>query len=143
MMKTAHMRKKDVEKTWYLIDANGKVLGRLASEIAKILRGKNKAIFSPHVDTGDFVIVVNAEKVRLTGDKLQDKVYYHHSGYPGGLKAIVAEKLLSKKPEELLRRAVKGMLPKNKLGSKVFKKLKVYAGPKHPHEAQQPEQLQL
>jgi large subunit ribosomal protein L13 len=95
------------------------------------------------VDTGDFVIVVNAEKVRLTGDKLQDKVYYHHSGYPGGLKAIVAEKLLSKKPEELLRRAVKGMLPKNKLGSKVFKKLKVYAGPKHPHEAQQPEQLQL
>jgi large subunit ribosomal protein L13 len=143
MMKTAHMRKKDVEKTWYLIDANGKVLGRLASEIAKILRGKNKAIFSPHVDTGDFVIVVNAEKVRLTGDKLQGKVYYHHSGYPGGLKAIVAEKLLSKKPEELLRRAVKGMLPKNKLGSKVFKKLKVYAGPKHPHEAQQPEQLQL
>jgi large subunit ribosomal protein L13 len=143
MMKTAHMRKKDVEKTWYLIDANGKVLGRLASEIAKILRGKNKAIFSPHVDTGDFVIVVNAEKVRLTGDKLQGKVYYHHSGYPGGLKAIPAEKLLAKKPEELLRRAVKGMLPKNKLGSKVFKKLKVYAGPKHPHEAQQPEQLQL
>ena len=143
MMKTAHMRKKDVEKTWYLIDANGKVLGRLASEIAKILRGKNKAIFSPHVDTGDFVIVVNAEKVRLTGDKLQDKVYYHHSGYPGGLKDIVAEKLLSKKTEEVVRRAVKGMLPKNKLGSKVFKKLKVYAGPKHPHEAQQPEQLQL
>jgi large subunit ribosomal protein L13 len=143
MMKTVHMRKEDVEKTWYLIDANGKVLGRLASEIAKILRGKNKAIFSPHVDTGDFVIVVNAEKVRLTGDKLKGKVYYHHSGYPGGLKAIAAEKLLAKKPEELLRRAVKGMLPKNKLGSKVFKKLKVYAGPKHPHEAQQPEQLQL
>jgi large subunit ribosomal protein L13 len=143
MMKTVHMRKEDVEKTWYLIDASGKVLGRLASEIAKILRGKNKAIFSPHVDTGDFVIVVNAEKVRLTGDKLQGKVYYHHSGYPGGLKAIAAEKLLAKKPEELLRRAVKGMLPKNKLGNKVFKKLKVYAGPKHPHEAQQPEQLQL
>lgn len=143
MMKTPHMRKEDVEKTWYLIDADGKVLGRLASEIAKILRGKNKVIFSPHVDTGDFVIVVNAEKVRLTGAKLQGKVYYHHSGYPGGLKAIVAEKLLAKKPEELLRRAVKGMLPKNKLGNKVFKKLKVYTGPNHPHEAQLPEQLQL
>ncbi|MCJ7664765.1 MAG: 50S ribosomal protein L13 [Desulfobacterales bacterium] len=142
-MKTPHMRKEDVEKTWYLIDADGKVLGRLASEIAKILRGKNKVIFSPHVDTGDFVIVVNAEKVRLTGAKLQGKVYYHHSGYPGGLKAIVAEKLLAKKPEELLRRAVKGMLPKNKLGNKVFKKLKVYTGPNHPHEAQLPEQLQL
>jgi large subunit ribosomal protein L13 len=143
MMKTSHMRKEDVEKRWYLIDANGKVLGRLASEIAKILRGKKKAIFSPHVDTGDFVIVVNAEKVRLTGNKLRGKVYYHHSGYPGGLRAVAAEKLLSKKPEELLRRAVKGMLPKNKVGSKVFKKLKVYVGPHHPHEAQQPEQLQL
>jgi len=143
MMKTVHMRKEDVEKTWYLIDANGKVLGRLASEIAKILRGKNKVVFSPHVDTGDFVVVVNAEKVRLTGDKLKGKVYYHHSGYPGGLKAMVAEKLLAKKPEELLRRAVKGMMPKNKLGNKVFKKLKVYAGPKHPHEAQQPKQLQF
>jgi large subunit ribosomal protein L13 len=143
MMKTQHMRKEDVKKTWYLIDANGKVLGRLASEIARILRGKKKAIFSPHVDTGDFVIVVNAEKVRLTGDKLKGKFYYHHSGYPGGLKAVAAEELLAKKPEELLKRAVKGMLPKNKLGSKVFKKLKVYSGPHHPHEAQQPEQLQL
>jgi len=143
MMKTVHMNKEGVEKRWYLIDANGKVLGRLASEIAKILRGKKKAIFSPHVDTGDFVIVVNAEKVRLTGDKLKGKLYYHHSGYPGGLKAVAAEKLLANKPEELLRRAVKGMLPKNKLGSKVFKKLKVYAGPKHPHEAQQPQQLQF
>ena len=143
MMKTVHMRKEDVEKQWYLIDASGKVLGRWASEIAKILRGKKKAIFSSHVDTGDFVIVVNAEKVRLTGDKLKGKLYYHHSGYPGGLKAVAAEKLLAKKPEELLRRAVKGMLPKNKLGSKVFKKLKVYAGPHHPHEAQQPQQLQF
>jgi large subunit ribosomal protein L13 len=143
MIKTVHMSKEDVEKRWYLIDANGKVLGRLASEIAKILRGKKKAIFSPHVDTGDFVIVVNAEKVRLTGDKLKGKLYYHHSGYPGGLKAVAAEKLLANKPEELLRRAVKGMLPKNKLGNKVFKKLKVYAGSKHPHEAQQPEQVQL
>jgi large subunit ribosomal protein L13 len=143
MMKTPHMRKEDIEKKWYLIDANGKVLGRLASEIAQILRGKKKAIFSPHVDTGDFVIVVNAEKVRLTGDKLKGKIYYHHSGYPGGLKVMAAEKMLAKKPEELLRRAVKGMLPKNKVGSKVFKKLKVYAGPHHPHEAQQPEQLPL
>ena len=143
MMKTSHMRKEDVEKRWYLIDANGKVLGRLASEIAKILRGKKKAVFSPHVDTGDFVIVVNAEKIKLTGDKLRGKVYYHHSGYPGALKVMTAEKLLAKKPEELLRRAVKGMLPKNKVGSKVFKKLKVYVGPHHPHEAQQPEQLQL
>ncbi|OGP56168.1 MAG: 50S ribosomal protein L13 [Deltaproteobacteria bacterium RBG_13_52_11] len=142
-MKTFHARKEDIVKTWYLIDAKGKVLGRLASEIARILRGKDKAIFSPHLDTGDFVIVVNAEQVRLTGDKLKGKVYYHHSGYPGGLKTITAEKLLAKKPEELLRRAVKGMLPKNRLGRKVFKKLKVYAGPDHPHEAQQPEQIQV
>jgi large subunit ribosomal protein L13 len=142
-MKTTHMRKEDIEKKWYLVDARDKILGRLASEIAKILRGKDKAIFSPHLDTGDFVIVVNAEKVKLTGDKLQGKYYYHHSGYPGGLKAITAEKLLTKKPEELLRRAVKGMLPKNRLGRKVFKKLKVYAGSDHPHEAQQPQQIQL
>lgn len=140
-MKTVHAKKGEVEKRWYLIDAEGKVLGRLASEIAKILRGKKKAIFSPHVDTGDFVIVVNADKVKLTGEKLHKKVYYHHSGYPGGLKGITAEKLLAKKPEELLRRAVKGMLPKNKLGDRLFRKLKVYAGPYHPHEAQRPERL--
>ncbi|MBN1253715.1 MAG: 50S ribosomal protein L13 [Deltaproteobacteria bacterium] len=142
-MKTTHIRKEDIEKTWYLVDARDKVLGRLASEIAKILRGKDKAIFSPHLDSGDFVIVVNAEKVRLTGDKLKGKYYYNYSGYPGGLKAITAEKLLAKKPEELLRRAVKGMLPKNRLGRKVFKKLKVYAGSDHPHEAQQPQQIQI
>ena len=142
-MNTSHARKEDVVKQWYIIDANDRVLGRLASKIANILRGKDKAIFSPHVDTGDFVIVVNAEKVKLTGNKLQGKVYYHHSGYPGGIKAINAEKLLAKKPEELLRRAVKGMLPKNKLGRKIFKKLKVYAGPQHEHEAQQPKQIQL
>jgi large subunit ribosomal protein L13 len=139
-MKTVHARKEDIERTWYLID---KVLGRLATEIAKVLRGKDKAIFSPHVDTGDFVVVVNAEKVKLTGNKLKGKVYYHHSGYPGGLKGIVAEKLLAHKPEEVLRHAVKGMLPKNRLGRKIFKKLKVYAGPEHPHEAQQPQQLQV
>jgi large subunit ribosomal protein L13 len=142
-MNTLHMRKEDVKKQWYLIDANDRVLGRLASKIANILRGKDKAIFSPHVDTGDFVIVVNAEKVKLTGDKLKGKFYYHHSGYPGGLKAISAEKMLSKKPEELLRRAVKGMLPKNKLGRMIFRKLKVYAGPQHGHEAQQPKQIQV
>jgi len=141
-MKTFHAKKEDIVKTWYLIDANGRILGRLATEIAKILRGKDKAIFSPHLDTGDFVIVVNAEKIKLTGDKLKGKVYYHHSGYPGGLKTITAEKLLAKRPEELIRRAVKGMLPKNRLGRKVFKKLKVYTGPNHPHEAQQPEQIQ-
>ena len=142
-MKTYHVRKDEVDKAWYLIDAEGKVLGRLATEIAKILRGKKKAIFSPHVDTGDFVIVVNAEKVRLTGNKLKGKVYYHHSGYPGGIKAVAAEKLLVTRPEELLRRAVKGMLPKNRLGRRIVKKLKVYAGPDHPHAAQQPEQLQV
>lgn len=142
-MKTFHARREEIEKQWYLIDANGKVLGRLASQIARILRGKDKAIFSPHLDTGDFVIVVNAEKMRLTGNKLKGKLYYHHSGYPGGLKAITAEKLMAQRPEELIRRAVKGMLPKNRLGRKVFKKLKVYAGPDHPHEAQQPQQMRL
>ena len=142
-MKTTHVRKGDVAKTWYLIDAQDKILGRLATEIAKILRGKNKAIFSPHVDTGDFVVVVNAEKIKLTGNKLKDKKYYHHSGYPGGIKTVAAEKLLTTKPEELLRRAVKGMLPKNRLGRRIVKKLKVYAGPDHPHTAQQPEQVQV
>jgi large subunit ribosomal protein L13 len=140
-MKTFHAREEDIKKLWYVIDAKDKVLGRLASDIAQLLRGKGKAIFSPHVDTGDFVVVVNAEKIRLTGDKLKGKVYYHHTGYPGGLKTVTAEKLLVKQPEELLRRAVRGMLPKNRLGRKVFKKLKVYAGPDHPHEAQKPEQI--
>jgi large subunit ribosomal protein L13 len=142
-MKTTHVKNEDVEKTWFLIDADGKILGRLATEIAKILRGKNKAVFSPHVDTGDFVVVVNAEKIRLTGNKLKGKIYYHHSGYPGGIRSVTAEKLLASKPEELLRRAVKGMLPKNKLGRRIVKKLKVYTGPDHPHAAQQPEQIQL
>ncbi|RLB04524.1 MAG: 50S ribosomal protein L13 [Deltaproteobacteria bacterium] len=142
-MKTFHARKEDVEKKWYLVDAEGRVLGRLAAEVAKILRGKHKPIFSPHVDTGDFVIVVNAQKIKLTGNKLKNKVYYRHSGYPGGLKATTAEKLLTKKPEELIKRAVKGMLPKNRLGRKIFKKLKVYAGPDHPHQAQQPEPLEV
>lgn len=123
---------------WYLVDANGAVLGRLASQIAARLRGKMNPLYSPHEDMGDSVIVINASKIRLTGKKLQNKMYYHHSGYPGGLKSINAEKLMMKRPEDVLRFAVKGMLPKNSLGRKMLGKLKIYAGAEHPHEAQQP-----
>ena len=137
-MKTYQAKKEDLDHQWYLVNAEGKVLGRLATELAKILRGKNKPSFTPHVDTGDFVIVVNAEKVVLTRKKMKDKIYYHHTGYPGGLKEINAEKLLAKKPTEILRIAVKGMLPKNSLSRQVLRKLKIYAGPNHPHEAQKP-----
>jgi large subunit ribosomal protein L13 len=140
-MKTYQAKKEEVDHQWYLVNAEGKILGRLATELAKILRGKNKPIFSPHVDTGDFVVVVNAEKVALTGKKLKDKIYYHHSGYPGGIKSITAEKLLAKKPTEVLRIAVKGMLPKNSLGRQMLQKLKIYSGPEHPHEAQKPVSL--
>ena len=140
-MKTPMAKKGEVERNWVLIDANGEVLGRLASKVAVILRGKNKPIFTPHVDTGDFVVIVNAEKVKLTGTKLKDKFYYRHSGYLGGLKSISAGKLLQKKPEELIRKAVRGMLPKNSLGRSQLKKLKVYAGTEHPHEAQAPRPL--
>ncbi len=142
-MKTFMAKKGEVERKWYIVDATNKVLGRLASEIAKKLRGKDKPIFTPHVDTGDFVIVVNAEKVRLTGKKWDRKIYYHHTGYMGGLKGVIAKELLRKKPEELIRHAVKGMLPKNRLGRKLLKKLKVYAGPNHPHEAQKPEKWEI
>ncbi len=142
-MKTYQAKKEEVEHQWYLVDAEGKVLGRLASELAKILRGKNKPIYTPHVDTGDFVIVVNAGKVALTGKKMKDKIYYHHTGYPGGIREISAEKLLAKKPTEMIRIAVKGMLPKNSLGRQMFQKLKVYAGAKHPHEAQKPVPLEI
>lgn len=142
-MKTYTPKKEEIQRKWYLIDANGKVLGRLASEVAKILRGKNKSIFTPHLDTGDFVIVVNAEKVFLTGNKKKDKIYYHHTGYPGGIREITAEKLLAKHPTELIWRAVKGMLPKNSLGRQMLRKLKVYSGPTHPHEAQNPIPIQL
>ncbi|MGQ9510210.1 MAG: 50S ribosomal protein L13 [Thermodesulfobacteriota bacterium] len=142
-MKTYTPKKEEIQRKWYLIDANGKVLGRLASEVAKILRGKNKSIFTPHLDTGDFVIVVNAEKVFLTGSKKKDKIYYHHTGYPGGIREITAEKLLAKHPTELIWRAVKGMLPKNRLGRQMLRKLKVYSGPTHPHEAQNPIPIQL
>ena len=136
-------KKGEVERKWYVVDATNKILGRMAAQIAKKLRGKDKPIFTPHVDTGDFVIVVNAEKVRLTGKKWDNKIYYHHSGYMGGMKQITAKELLQKKPEELIRHAVKGMLPKNRLGRKLLKKLKVYAGPNHPHQAQKPEKWEI
>jgi large subunit ribosomal protein L13 len=142
-MKTYQAKKEELKYQWYLVNAEGKVLGRLASELAKILRGKHKPTFTPHVDTGDFVVVVNAEKVGLTGKKLKDKIYYRHTGYPGGIKEVSAGKLLAKKPTELIRRAVKGMLPKNSLGRQMFRKLKVYAGPNHPHKAQNPVPLEL
>jgi large subunit ribosomal protein L13 len=137
-MKTYQAKKEELDHQWYLVDAEGKVLGRLATELAMILRGKNKPTFTPHVDTGDFLIVVNTRKVVLTGKKMKDKIYYHHTGYPGGIKEISAEKLLAKKPTEMLRIAVKGMLPKNSLGRQMLRKLKIYAGPDHPHEAQKP-----
>jgi len=130
---------KDVERKWWLIDADGKVLGRLATQVAILLRGKNKPQFAAFVDTGDFVVVINAEKITVTGRKQEDKVYYSHSQYPGGLKTETLKNLLEKEPEEAIRKAVRGMIPKNKLGRQVFKKLKVYRGPHHPHEAQRPE----
>jgi large subunit ribosomal protein L13 len=140
---TYSAKKKDNQNKWLVVDADGAILGRLASNVAARLRGKHNPLFTPHVDMGDSVIVINAEKIRLTGRKLKQKQYYRHSGYIGGLKSISAEKLLEKRPEDLIRFAVKGMLPKNRLGSKLFKKLKVYAGNSHPHDAQQPEPLEL
>jgi len=142
-MKTYQAKKEEIEHQWYVVNAEGKVLGRLASELAKILRGKHKPAYTPHVDTGDFVVVVNAGKIRLTGKKLKDKIYYHYTGYPGGIKEISAEKLLAKKPTEMIRMAVQGMLPKNSLGRQMLRKLKVYASPDHPHEAQKPSSLEL
>lgn len=142
-MKTHLTPVKDIERKWFVVDAQDKVLGRLASEIAIRLRGKHKTNYSTFLDVGDFVVVVNADKIRLTGKKWDDKVYYHHSGYMGGLKEQTARELLEKKPEELLLKAVRGMLPKNTLGRSQLKKLKVYAGAQHPHDAQQPEVLAL
>lgn len=142
-MTTEVAKSENVQRDWYLVDAQDAVLGRLATRIANILRGKNKAIYTPSVDTGDFVIVVNAEKVALTGRKLADKIYYSHSGFTGGLKEITAGKLLESKPEEVIKKAVKGMLPKNKLSRHMLKKLKVYAGGSHPHDAQQPKTISL
>lgn len=140
-MKTYSAKSDTVNHNWYVVDAAGKTLGRFASEIAQRLRGKHKPEFTPHVDTGDFIVVINAELIKITGTKRQDKVYYSHSGYPGGLKEITFEKLLDKHPESIIEKAVKGMLPKNSLGRAVFKKLKVYAGKDHPHQAQAPKPL--
>jgi large subunit ribosomal protein L13 len=142
-MSTQVVKPSDVKRNWFVVDLEGKVLGRAAAEIARILRGKHKPIYSPSVDAGDFVIVLNAGKITLTGNKLADKMYHRHTGYPGGLRSISAEKLLEKKPEELIQKAVKGMLPKNKLGRQMFRKLKVYRGADHPHAAQQPKELTL
>jgi len=142
-VKTYTVKKGDIEREWYVVDAQGKTLGRLASEIAKILRGKHKPVYVPHLDCGDFVIVVNAEKVRVTGKKLDQKFYYRHSGYPGGLKSISLRDQLQKHPTRVLEAAVRGMLPKNRLGRAMMKKLKIYAGGSHPHQAQQPKVLEL
>jgi len=142
-VKTFQAKKEELDHQWYLVNAEGKVLGRMASELAKILRGRKKPTYTPHLDTGDFVVVVNAEKVVLTGKKMKDKIYYRHTGYPGGIREMRAEKLLAKKPTEMIRIAVKGMLPKNSLGRQMLRKLKVYAGPHHPHEAQRPIPIQI
>jgi large subunit ribosomal protein L13 len=143
-MKTTKVAKEgEFTREWYLVDVENKVLGRVATEIASILRGKKKPIFTPSVDTGDFVIVINADKIALTGNKLADKTYYSHSGFPGGIKSVTAGKLLEKKPEELLKKAVKGMLPKNKLSSHMLSKLKIYAGTAHPHKAQMPKVFEI
>jgi large subunit ribosomal protein L13 len=130
-------------RKWYIVDAENQILGRMASQIASVLKGKHKAIYSPHQDAGDFVVVVNAEKIKVTGNKLRDKMYYRHSGYPGGQKAASLQQMLQKHPERVVELAVKRMLPKNSLGRKMFMKLKVYTGPDHPHKAQLPEQLEL
>ncbi len=142
-MKTFSAKPQNVEHNWLLVDAEGQTLGRMATEIASRLRGKHKPEYTPHVDTGDFIVVVNAEKVRVTGNKAKDKMYYSHSGYPGGLKTFSFEKLIDRSPERVLKLAVKGMLPRTPLGRAMFKKLKVYAGTEHPHAAQQPQALQL
>ena len=142
-MKTFSAKAETVQRDWFLIDADGKTLGRLATEVARRLRGKHKAEYTPHVDTGDYIVVINAEKVRVTGKKASDKMYYSHSGYMGGLKEINFQDLIQKAPERVIETAVKGMLPKNPLGRAMFRKLKVYAGPAHKHAAQQPQALEI
>lgn len=143
MIKTFIAKKEDVQRDWHVVDATDKILGRMASRIAMILQGKTKPIYTPHVDTGDFVIVTNAEKIKLTGNKMKEKVYYTHSGYPGGFKEIPIKKWMEKHPDRIVNLAVKRMLPKTKLGRAMLKKLKVYAGPDHSHEAQQPKTLEI
>ncbi len=142
-MSTFSAKKGEVPRNWVLVDATDKVLGRLAAHVASILRGKTKPEYTPHADVGDFVVIINAGKVKLTGNKLDQKMYYHHSGYIGGIKSKSAKQLLEKKPEDVIKHAVKGMLPKNTLGRAMFKKLKVYAGEQHPHEAQMPQEINL
>lgn len=142
-MKTYSAKPETVKRDWYVIDASGKTLGRMAAEIASRLRGKHKPEFTPHVDTGDYIVVINAEKVAVTGKKAKDKMYHHHTGYIGGIKSISFEKLIDKAPERTIQTAVKGMLPKGPLGRAMFKKLKVYAGESHPHSAQQPQELNI
>ena len=143
MSTTVSAKPAEVRRDWYLVDADGKTLGRLASEIARRLKGKHKPIFTPHVDTGDYIVVVNAEKVAVTGNKMKDKMYHHHTGYVGNLKSISFEKLQARAPGRVIELAVKGMLPKNPLGRAMFRKLKVYAGPEHKHAAQQPKALEI
>ena len=143
MMARGGLRPQDIEGEWYIVDAEGKTLGRLASQVASVIRGKHKPSYSPHLDMGDYVIVVNAEKVRVTGDKLRQKMYYSHSGYPGGFRAVSLKDMLAKKPEAVIENAVKGMLPHNRLGRKLRGKLKVYSGPDHPHAAQNPKPLKI
>jgi large subunit ribosomal protein L13 len=142
-MKTFQANKLDRERDWYVVDAEGKTLGRLATQIADLLRGKRKPTYTPHVDVGDFVIVVNAEKVRVTGNKLEAKRYWRHSGYAGGIRSRTLGDMLERRPEEVMRKAVKGMLPRNRLARRQITKLKVYAGPEHPHKAQKPEKLEI
>ena len=142
-LKTYSAKPGEIQRDWYVVDAEGKTLGRLATQIADTLRGKNKAVYTPHIDTGDFVVVVNAEKIHVTGQKLDQKMYYNHSGYPGGLRTRTLRTQLDRRPTEVLRKAVKGMLPRNKLANRQITKLKIYAGPAHPHEAQAPKTLEV
>jgi len=142
-MKTVSAKKESVSREWYVVDATDKTLGRLSTAIANRLRGKHKPEYTPHVDTGDYIVVVNAEKIRVTGNKTTDKVYHHHTGYPGGIKSITFDKLIDKAPERVIEKAVKGMMPKNKLSRSMMSKLKIYAGNEHPHSAQQPMPLDI
>ena len=143
MFKTFSAKKEGVKRDWLLVNASGETLGRLATKVAMILRGKHKPIYTPHVDTGDFVVIINAEKINLTGKKMENKRYYHHTGYPGGIKSITVKDLLKKEPQSVIKFAVKGMLPKNPLGRMMIKKLKVYSGEEHPHQAQNPKQIKI
>jgi len=142
-VKTYSVKQRDIKREWYLVDASGKVLGRLASRVASILKGKHKPTYSPHLDVGDHVIIINADKIKVTGKKFHQKMYYHHTGYPGGLRSVSFRKIFQEKPERILYHAIWGMLPHNRLGRKMIKKLRIYAGAEHPHQAQKPKVLEL